>query len=108
MAAVAAPAPAAAVLRAAYGALGIEWTRTTRIPVLLFAYCWMSACMAVAYLGRAVEGGRFHRLGPLFVYLGGYGPLLCAVTFASYLKELRGAEMTWDKTEKTGKVVAPR
>jgi len=37
----------------------------------------------------------------------GYGSLLCACTFASYVKELRGAEMTWDKTEKTGKVVIP-
>jgi hypothetical protein len=25
----------------------------------------------------------------------------------SYVKELRGAEMKWDKTEKTGKVTIP-
>ncbi len=37
----------------------------------------------------------------------GYGTLLCACTFASYVKELRKAEMTWDKTEKTGKVTIP-
>ena len=36
--------------------------------------------------------------------LGGYGAFLCAVTFASYVKELRGADMKWDKTEKTGKI----
>ena len=37
-----------------------------------------------------------------------YGPLLCAVTFASYLDELRGADQSWDKTIKTGKVSLPR
>ena len=41
-----------------------------------------------------------------FVYIGGYGALLCAISFTSYVKELRHAEMTWDKTEKTGKVLA--
>jgi hypothetical protein len=37
----------------------------------------------------------------------GYGSLLCSCTFASYIKELRGAEMKWDKTEKTGGMVIP-
>ena len=106
MAAVAAPAAASTVLQAGYRAAGWEWTETGRAPLILFAYCWMSVCMLVAYLARAVEGGRLRRLAPLCVYLGGYGPLLCAVTFVSYVKELRGAAMTWDKTEKTGKVVA--
>ena len=46
-------------------------------------------------------------LGPLLVYIGGYGPLLCAVTIAAYLREFQHAEMRWDKTEKTGKVAAP-
>ena len=46
-------------------------------------------------------------LSPLLIYLVGYGSLLCACTFASYIKELRKAEMTWDKTEKTGKVTMP-
>jgi hypothetical protein len=43
----------------------------------------------------------------MFIYIAGYGPLLCACTFASYIKELRHAEMKWDKTEKTGKVAMP-
>ena len=38
------------------------------------------------------------------VYVVGYGPLLCAVTATAYIKELRGAEMRWDKTEKLGAV----
>ena len=64
--------------------------------------------MAVAYLGKLAEGRWAGRItGPLFVYLGGYGPLLCAITFAAYLKELRHAEAHWEKTEKTGRAVTP-
>ncbi len=48
------------------------------------------------------------RLSAVAVYLAGYGPLLCAVTFASYVAELRGAELSWDKSEKSGKVTVPR
>jgi hypothetical protein len=64
--------------------------------------------MAVAYLAKVAEPRRFGWLiSPLVVYVVGYGSLLCACTFASYVKELRGAEMKWDKTEKTGKVTIP-
>ncbi len=74
----------------------------------LFTYIWLSACMVVAFLGKVTESRRLGRfLGPLFVYIGGYGPLLCAITTAAYVKEIRHAEVRWDKTEKTGKVVAP-
>ncbi len=76
--------------------------------VIVFIYAWPAASMAVAYLAKAAEPGRLGRfLSPLLVYVVGYGSLLCACTFASYVKELRKAEMTWDKTEKTGKVVIP-
>ncbi len=75
--------------------------------VVFTAYLWVAACMLVAYLGKVAEARAWWRpLGPLFVYAGGYGPLLCACTFASYIYELRGAEMKWDKTIKTGKVAA--
>jgi cellulose synthase/poly-beta-1,6-N-acetylglucosamine synthase-like glycosyltransferase len=78
------------------------------VGVILFIYAWAAASMAVAYLAKAAEPHRFGRfLSPLVVYVVGYGSLLCACTFASYIKELRRAEMTWDKTEKTGKVVIP-
>ena len=33
-----------------------------------------------------------------------YGPLLCAITAAAYVKEIQGTEMVWEKTEKTGTV----
>jgi glycosyltransferase involved in cell wall biosynthesis len=76
--------------------------------VISFVYAWLGASMAVAYLAKAIEptwGGRL--ISAILLYLVGYGSLLCACTFASYLKELSGAEMRWDKTEKTGKVTIP-
>ena len=51
--------------------------------------------------------GRLRRLNGLLVFLVGYGPLLCAITFAAYVAEARGAATTWDKTEKTGRIVRP-
>ena len=38
------------------------------------------------------------------LYVVGYGPLLASMTAAAYGKELRGAEMRWEKTEKSGKI----
>ena len=88
--------------------LGLVLTVAERRGLVLFAYAWLAGAMLVAYLGKVAEPRRFGRLlSPVFIYLGGYGPLLCACTFASYVKELRGAEMKWDKTEKTGKVAMP-
>lgn len=76
--------------------------------VTAFVYAWLGGSLAVAYLAKAVEpkpGGRL--ISALILYLVGYGTLLCACTFASYIKELRGADMSWDKTEKTGKMTIP-
>ena len=88
--------------------IGIVLTGTERRSLVLFAYAWLALSMVVAYAGKAVEPRRFGRLfSTLCIYIAGYGPLLCACTFASYVKELRGAEMKWDKTEKTGKVAMP-
>jgi glycosyltransferase involved in cell wall biosynthesis len=76
--------------------------------LILIIYVWLTASMAVAWLAKAAEPHRIGRLiSPLLVYVTGYGSLLCACTFASYVKELRKAEMKWDKTEKTGKVAIP-
>ncbi len=60
--------------------------------------------MPVACAGKKLDEWGHRGLSRLFIYVGGYGPLLCAVTFAAYILEARGAEMRWDKTEKTGKV----
>ena len=45
-------------------------------------------------------------LTPLLTYIIGYGPILCAVTVDSYIKQARRAEARWDKTEKVGRVTA--
>lgn len=72
----------------------------------LFVYAWISISMLGAVLARAVEKTKVGRvLTPLLIYLVGYGPLLCAVTVDSYVKEARGVEQKWDKTEKVGRVV---
>ena len=93
---------ATAVVPAVLGLAG-TWVRA----ILLFTYVWLAACMAVAYLGKLAERGWLGRItGPLLVYVAGYGPLLCAITVAAYLKELRHAEAHWEKTEKTGKAVS--
>jgi len=38
------------------------------------------------------------------IYIGGYGPLLCAVMFAAYIKQLRRADTSWEKDRETGKM----
>ena len=102
------PGPLAWLAREIIRAAGFTPTYGWVRGIELFTYLWLAACMGVAYLGKVAEPGRFGKfLSPLFVYIGGYGPLLCAITTAAYVKELRGAEQKWDKTEKTGKVAAP-
>jgi cellulose synthase/poly-beta-1,6-N-acetylglucosamine synthase-like glycosyltransferase len=89
------------------GAAGYQPTPSWVHGVVLFTYVWLAACMGVAYLGKLAESLPLGWLtSRILIYLGGYGPLLCAVTFAAYLKQLTGAEARWDKTEKTGKVAA--
>jgi cellulose synthase/poly-beta-1,6-N-acetylglucosamine synthase-like glycosyltransferase len=76
--------------------------------LIVGSYAWLTASMVVAYLAKLAEPTRLGRFAsPLLLFIAGYGALLCACTFASYVKELRRAEMTWDKTEKTGKVAIP-
>jgi cellulose synthase/poly-beta-1,6-N-acetylglucosamine synthase-like glycosyltransferase len=70
----------------------------------LFCYVWLALSMLVSWLAMKAESTRLAFLTKPLIYLGGYGPLLCAVTAAAYIKEWQGAARTWDKTEKTGKV----
>jgi hypothetical protein len=61
--------------------------------------------MVAAYLAKVIEKiSLIKYFSKLLLLIAGYGPLLCAITFNSYISELRGKEMKWDKTEKTGKV----
>jgi cellulose synthase/poly-beta-1,6-N-acetylglucosamine synthase-like glycosyltransferase len=74
----------------------------------LFTYIWLAGCMGVAFLAKVTETRSLGRyISPALIYIGGYGPLLCAITTAAYIKELRRAEVRWEKTEKTGKVAMP-
>ena len=85
--------------------LGIELTGLPLTIFTLFLYSWLSLSMAVSFMAIKFEQSQYFRwLGPVFLYLGGYGAFLCAVTFGAYIKEMQGAEMKWDKTVKTGKV----
>lgn len=84
---------------------GATLSDTALFWLTLAVYVWIPVSMLGAWLARSVErtwAGRV--LAPALLYLVGYGSLLCAITFDSYVKELRHAEARWDKTVKTGRV----
>lgn len=77
--------------------------------IILFMYSWLSINMVFAYLAYKLEA-RFNskKTAKALILISGFGALLCAITLMSYIKEFQKAEMTWDKTEKSGKVVMPQ
>jgi cellulose synthase/poly-beta-1,6-N-acetylglucosamine synthase-like glycosyltransferase len=85
--------------------IGVNPDHTFVHCLILFVYVWLAGSMAVAWLAKALEGGRFRVLSPVLIHIAGYGPLLCAITLSSYIHEARGAEVRWEKTEKTGKML---
>ncbi len=84
--------------------VGITLDETAARVTLLFAYAWLTLSMVVAWLAKAVENTRLRFLTPFFVFAAGFGSLLSAITLASWIKEARGADTNWEKTEKTGQV----
>ncbi|MBW8870966.1 MAG: glycosyltransferase family 2 protein [Leifsonia sp.] len=89
------------------GLFGVTLDSTALFALTLAIYIWIPFSMVFAWLARKSEKTRAGRwLAPTLIYLAGYGSLLCAITFDSYLKELAGAEARWDKTEKVGRVAA--
>lgn len=87
------------------GLFGVTLDGPTLFVITLAIYIWIPFSMVVAWLARKSEKVRAGRwLAPALIYLAGYGSLLCAITFDSYLKELAGTEAKWDKTEKVGRV----
>jgi cellulose synthase/poly-beta-1,6-N-acetylglucosamine synthase-like glycosyltransferase len=85
--------------------IGISTQGALRDVVLLFTYAWLSASMLAAWVVKRAESVRgLGRLAPALLYVVGYGPLLCAITAASYVKEIKRTEMVWEKTEKTGAI----
>lgn len=86
---------------------GSRFTESGIFAFTVAIYIWIPFSMVGAWAARRVEKTRVGPfLAPLLLYLVGYGSLLCAITFDSYIKELRHAEAKWDKTEKTGRVLA--
>mgnify|MGYP001402246047 CR=1 FL=1 len=82
----------------------VPFPRWVEGGVVLFLYLWTALSMPVSYFAMLAEDHGHHRLATVLLYLAGYGPFLCAVTFGAYVKEWQGADKTWDKTVKTGKV----
>lgn len=87
--------------------VGIEITETMSRVAILFAYVWLTLSMVVAWMAKLAEGTRLRFLSPFLIYTSGFGSLLSAITFASWVKEARGEEAKWDKTEKTGQIALP-
>jgi cellulose synthase/poly-beta-1,6-N-acetylglucosamine synthase-like glycosyltransferase len=88
------------------GVFGLSLGPGAQAGFALFVYSWISLSMVAAWLVKVIDSTRIGRLfSPLLVYLVGYGPMLCAVTIDSYIKEFQGAASVWDKTEKTGRVL---
>ena len=104
-----APAAFGALLTGGLERLGVEVTPRLARAAQLFTYSWLAGSMLVAYAAKWIaERWRHAFPSNVLIYLAGYGAFLCAVTFAAYVRELRGARLTWDKTIKTGKVVMAR
>ncbi len=101
------PRPMHRLLRAASIDAGLGWSHDTRSGWKIAAYAWISLSMLAAWAVYRLD--RTHRarflLAPLMILVG-YGPLLCSITFAAYVAEARKTTATWDKTIKTGTVVA--
>lgn len=103
---VLAPEPMDRLVRLVVEGLGIEWSLQTRRTLALLAYLWIAGCMVFAWIIYRLDRVSALRrvVLPVLVFIVGFGPLLCSITFAAYVAEARGAATTWDKTEKTGKV----
>lgn len=83
--------------------IGVSVTSTEIRVITLLIYAWPALSMVSAYFARLCDNRAGSRwLSPILVMVVGYGPLLCAIGVAAYVKELRGADMKWEKTDKTG------
>ncbi|HEY5851148.1 MAG TPA: glycosyltransferase family 2 protein [Lysobacter sp.] len=86
-----------------FPAFGEHWD--WRAVVVVALYAWVGGCMAAGWgLYRLERAGAPPWLVRPLLAVVGYGPVLCAVSFAAYVAEWRGAERSWDKTVKIGKV----
>ena len=104
-----APGPLGPILSSALQRAGLPATPQVDFAAQVFAVVWLVGSMLVAYLAKVIAGRwRSSRLPAVLIYLAGYGAFLCSVTVAAYIREFQGAQLTWDKTIKTGRVAVPR
>lgn len=65
---------------------------------------WTGLSTLAAWLVyRLDRAGAPKWLRNIFLILVGYGPLMCAITFAAIVAEFRKTDLRWDKTIKSGK-----
>lgn len=80
---------------------GFSW-RDIPIQIILG---WTGISTLAAWLVYRIDkAGAPKWLRNIFLLLIGYGPLMCAVSFAAMIAELRKSDVKWDKTIKSGKV----
>ncbi|MDN3254835.1 glycosyltransferase family 2 protein [Streptomyces sp. MA25(2023)] len=84
--------------------MGLGLTRDSPHPLMLFAYCWLALCMPLAWAAKCLATTRLRWLSAPLVHLVGYGSLLAACSLAAFVLQVRGAEQSWGRTVKTGKV----
>jgi cellulose synthase/poly-beta-1,6-N-acetylglucosamine synthase-like glycosyltransferase len=88
------------------GLFGLHLTDAGRVAWTLAIYLWISLSMVVGWVAKVVEHTRVGRyVTPVLVCLAGYGPLMCAIAVDAFVREARGAERSWEKTEQRGRVV---
>lgn len=79
------------------------WTRY----LILFINCWISVCMLFAWgVYRLDRMGVSQKITNILLLIVGYGPVLCAISLASFIAEITNTTLRWDKTNKFGKVTS--
>ena len=84
--------------------VGGSWGEIGVLVILGWSALSMLAAWCVYRLDRA--GAPRWLRNPLLVMVG-YGPLLCAISLAAIIGQLRSADLKWDKTVKSGRVKLP-
>jgi len=104
------PSPTLRALDGVPGVFGAHLSAPSLHWEVLFAGIWGSACMLFGFVTHWVESPRGPRrwLATVLLYLGGYGPLVCAVGLHAYIDHARGIDRRWEVTVKTGRSTGGR
>ena len=83
-----------------------SWTWRDAAMLAILSWSAISTFLAwVVY--RLDRAGCPKPLRNVLLVLVGYGPLLCAISLAAIVAQLRNADLKWDKTIKSGKARLP-